>query len=219
MIRGAIFDMDGTLLDSMSIWVNMGETYLRAIGYEPRADLNETFRPLSLRQAAEYFRREYGVPLSEEEIMTGINRMVEAFYREKAMPKPGVGDFLARLRNRGVKMCIASATDRYLVEIALTRCGIREYFSEIFTCTAVGSSKSQPQIFLTAMAHLGTEKPRTAVFEDAVHAAQTVRDDGFPLVGVYDRHEKRQEVLRAISDCYLTDFLHTDHFWEFASAL
>ncbi len=219
MLRGAIFDMDGTLLDSMFIWVNMGEIYLRSIGYEPRPDLNETFRPLSLLEAARYFRREYGVPFSEEKIMTGINRMVEVGYREQARPKPGVKDFLTRLRDRGVKMCVATATDRYLVEIALTRCGIREYFSGIFTCTDVGSSKSQPQIFRTAMAHLGTEKSQTAVFEDAVHAARTARDDGFPLVGVFDSYEERQEALRTLSDCYLKDYLHADHFWKFAAAL
>ena len=76
-IRGAIFDVDGTLLDSMFIWDTIGETYLRSIGYEPREKLNEVFKNMSLFQAARYYRTEYGVTLSIDEIMNGVNAMLE----------------------------------------------------------------------------------------------------------------------------------------------
>ena len=68
MIKGAIFDVDGTLLDSMHIWDSIGEDYLRSLGYEPREKLNEKFKTMSLSQAAAYYRSEYGVTLSVERI-------------------------------------------------------------------------------------------------------------------------------------------------------
>ena len=80
-ISGAIFDVDGTLLDSMSIWDTIGADYLRSIGYIPRENLNEIFKNMSLLQAAEYYRNEYGVTLRVEEIMSGVNAMLEQFYQ------------------------------------------------------------------------------------------------------------------------------------------
>ena len=116
MIQGAIFDVDGTLLDSMSVWANIGADYLRFLGYEPRENLNETFKSMSLYQAACYYQSEYGVTLSTEEIIAGVNDRIGQFYRERAGLKPGVAGFLRQLREKGVKMCIATATDRPLVE-------------------------------------------------------------------------------------------------------
>ena len=115
-ISGAIFDVDGTLLDSMSIWDTIGADYLRSIGYIPRENLNEIFKNMSLLQAAEYYRNEYGV--------SGVNAMLEQFYQYEAPLKPGAAELLARLRQNRVKLCIATATDRYLVEAALARCGL-----------------------------------------------------------------------------------------------
>ena len=88
-ISGAIFDVDGTLLDSMSIWDTIGADYLRSIGYIPRENLNEIFKNMSLLQAAEYYRNEYGVTLRVEEIMSGVNAMLEQFYQYEAPLKPG----------------------------------------------------------------------------------------------------------------------------------
>lgn len=214
MMRGAIFDLDGTLLDSMEIWDTIGASYLKSIGCEPRADVNETVAAMSLYQAACYFQQEYGVSLSAEEIMDGVNAMVEQYYREAAPLKPGAAEFLQNLSRNGVKMCIATATDRFLVEAALVRCGVRQYFSEIFTCTAVGHGKDEPVIYREAQKHLGTEQSQTVVFEDALHALKTAKNDGFPTVAVYDCHEKQQEKIAALADFYLTDFRELGLFWK-----
>ncbi len=219
MIRGAIFDVDGTLLDSMSIWDTLGETYLRSLGYEPRENLNETFKNMSLYQAACYYREEYGVHLSVHTIMEEVNAMVTDFYRHKAQPKAHIGNFLKKLRQRNVKMCIATATDQPLVEAALSRCGILEYFSGIFTCTAVGRGKDEPLIFRKALESLGTDKARTVVFEDAWHAAWTAKKDGFPVAVIYDQYERRQTKLQSLADYYLTDYADFEGFWKFSSAL
>lgn len=219
MIQGAIFDVDGTLLDSMSVWANIGTDYLQSLGYEPREDLNETFKSMSLYQAACYYQSEYGVALSTDEIIAGVNSRIERFYRERAALKPGVAEFLRRLQEKGVGMCIATATDRPLVEAALERCGVLPYFSDIFTCFSVGRGKDEPIIYRTAAEHLGTGRAKTVVFEDALYAARTAKRDHFVTAAVYDTYEKRQAELRAAADIYITDFTNWGYFWEFASQL
>ena len=218
MIQGVIFDLDGTLFDSMFIWDTAGEVYLRSIGKEPEADLQKTLKPMSLLQSAQYIREKYHIPLSVEEIMDGVNRTVEGFYFHTVEPKPGVIAFLEELHRRNIKMCIATATDRYQVEAALQRCGMRLLFSEIFTCTEVGSGKDRPEIFRKAMEYLQTDRSTTAVVEDAYHAAYTAKRDGFMVVGVYDSHESRQQELLRLTDLFLADYLDLTSFWKFASA-
>ena len=209
-ISGAIFDVDGTLLDSMSIWDTIGADYLRSIGYIPRENLNEIFKNMSLLQAAEYYRNEYGVTLRVEEIMSGVNAMLEQFYQYEAPLKPGAAELLARLRQNRVKLCIATATDRYLVEAALARCGVLSYFGEIFTCNGVGHGKDEPHIFEAALRFLGTERAETAVFDDALYAIRTAKEAGFPIAAVYDTHEKSQTEVRALSDFYLENLSRFD---------
>ena len=218
MIQGVIFDFDGTLFDSMFIWDTAGESYLRSIGKKPEANLQKVLKPMSLLQSAQYIREKYDIPLSVEEIMDGVNRTVEGFYFHTVELKPGVIDFLEELHRRNIKMCIATATDRYQVEAALQRCKMRHFFSEIFTCTEVGSGKNRPDIFRKAMEHLQTDRSNTAVVEDAYHAAFTAKQDGFLVVGVYDSHESRQQELLQIADVFLPDYLHLNIFWKFASA-
>ena len=205
-IRGAIFDVDGTLLDSMFIWDTIGEAYLRSIGYQPKENLNETFKNMSLHQAARYYQTEYGVTRSIDEIMDGVNAMLERYYRFEVPLKPGVAELLEWLRQGGVRLCIATATDRHLVEAALDRCGVLSCFGEIFTCNEVGHGKDEPDIFEAALRFLGTRREETLVFDDALYAVRTAKEAGFPVAAVYDSHEKNQEGLRALADFYIEDF-------------
>ena len=206
MLTGAIFDFDGTLLDSMFIWDTIGEDYLRTLGKEPHEDLKETFMTLTLEEAAEYYREHYKVTLSVTEIVDSINAMVERIYRTKVTLKPGVTDYLRLLKESGVKMCIATVTDRYLVEDTLERLGILHYFCGIFTCAEVGYGKDKPIIYQKALEHLGTAKEETFVFEDSLFALETAKADGFPTIGVYDVHESRQEEMKRLADCYVRSF-------------
>ena len=206
MIKGAIFDLDGTLLDSMFIWDTIGEEYLRSLGKEPHEDIKETFMTLTLEEAAVYYREHYGVTLSVKEIVDGVNAMVEQTYRTKVTLKPGIAEYLAWLKENGVRMCVATVTDRYLVEETLERLGVRHYFSEIFTCAEVGFGKDKPIIYQKALEHLETEKRDTYVFEDMLFALNTAKTDGFPTVGIYDRHEAHQDELKELSDYYVLDF-------------
>lgn len=218
MIRGMIFDFDGTLMDSMSVWESAGAIYLRSLGKEAHKELPQILKPLSLFESACYIKEQYGIPLTAEKIMDGINRTVEEFYFSTAQPKPGVPQWLEELSARNIGMCIATATDRYLVEAALKRCGMRRYFSDILTCTEVGSGKDKPAVFIRAMERLGTPLHNTAVAEDSFHALCTAKAAGFMTVAVYDQYEPRQTQLRDTADVYLTDCRELGSFWKFASA-
>ena len=217
-IRGAIFDVDGTLLDSMFIWDTIGEAYLRSIGYQPKENLNETFKNMSLHQAARYYQTEYGVTQSIDEIMDGVNAMLERYYRFEVPLKPGVAELLERLRQDGVKLCIATATDRHLVEAALDRCGVLSCFGEIFTCNEVGHGKDEPDIFEEALRFLGTEKAETVVFDDALYAVRTAKEAGFPVAAVYDSHEKAQDQIRMLADVYLEELTQLDKIRKYLPA-
>ena len=217
-IRGAIFDVDGTLLDSMFIWDTIGEAYLRSIGYQPKENLNETFKNMSLRQAARYYQTEYGVTQSIDEIMDGVNAMLERYYRFEVPLKPGVAELLERLRQDGVRLCIATATDRHLVEAGLDRCGVLSCFGEIFTCNEVGHGKDEPDIFEAALRFLGTRREETLVFDDALYAVRTAKEAGFPVAAVYDSHERSQAEVRARSDLYLEDLTQLVELQKFLSA-
>ena len=217
MIKGIIFDFDGTLFDSMSIWDTVGDDYLRYMGREPEEDLKEKLKPLSLLQVAEYLKGRYSIELSVREIMDGIDRMVEDFYFHVAAPREGIIPLLEELVRRNIRMCIATATDRYLVEGALKRFGMERFFSDIFTCTEVGKGKDSPEIFRIAMARLETDRETTAVFEDAYHAVRTAREDGFKVVVIRDAHETRQEELSRLADVYLEDYSELDRLKKLAS--
>ena len=156
MLKGAIFDFDGTLVDSMFIWETFADDYLRSLSKEPRENLRETFATFTLEQAAEYYQKHYGVTLSVEEIISEINEMVLQSYRTKVTLKSGVAEFLEKLKSKGVKMCVATVTDRFVVEEVLGKLGVREYFSEIFTCSEVGANKETPDIYNKALEHLKT---------------------------------------------------------------
>ena len=206
MIKGAIFDLDGTLLNSMFVWNTVGENYLRSIDLEPDKDINETFKAMSLYQAACHYRKAYGITQSIDEIMAGVNKMIERYYRDELILKSGTEKLLSEMSEMGMSMCIATATDQYLVDAALKRCGIRQYFSEIFTCTSVAHGKDEPQIYREAAAYMGLGKDQVIVFEDALYAALTAKDDGFTIIGVYDSYEKEHERLRELCDFYMADF-------------
>lgn len=217
-IKCAIFDFDGTLFDSMFIWDTVGESYLRSLGKDPKPSMREDLSALSLSQAACYFQREYGLPFSADEIVAGINQTIAHFYAHEILPKTGAVDFLEQMKKAGISMCIATATDRGQIEAALNRCRMEHYFDAVFTCSEVGHGKDEPFIFRKAMAYFGADRSETIVFEDAIHAVQTAKADGFCVVAVFDESEKQQNEIRRLSDCYILDFEHTETFWEFASA-
>lgn len=213
-LKCAIFDFDGTLFDSMFIWDMVGEVYLRSIGKEPKPSMCEDIRALSLYQSSCYFQKEYDINSSVEEIMEGINKTIESFYINEVQPKPGVVEFLTQMKLHGVVMCIATASERYQIEAALRRCHMEHLFDSIFTCTEVGHGKDEPAIFRKAMECFHADRENTIIFEDALHAVQTAKKDGFKVAVVFDGSEKRQTELQQLSDYYITDYEQMAGFWR-----
>ncbi len=206
MIKGAIFDLDGTLLDSMYAWFDAGEKYLKSLNVIPREDLTDSIKSMSLKQAAEFLKEQYALTQTTEEIMAGITKTVEDSYKYDIKLKDGVKEFLQMLQTNGVKMCVATASDKTLVEAAFDRLDIRKYFVSILTCSEIGYGKDEPVIYREALKKLGTEKSETYVFEDAYHAIKTAKADGFTVVGIYDSFETKQDQIKSLCDFYTTDY-------------
>lgn len=206
-IKAAIFDVDGTLLDSMYYWRHMYEIYLSGFGKTPKPDLREKLKPLSLRESAELFQKEYGIRQSVEQIMAGINKVLEERYFLSIREKPYVREFLEMLQKKRVKICAATATDRYLVEAALKRLNLLHYFSRIYTCTEVGKGKEHPDIYFQAMEFLGEAQGESVVFEDACYAIKTAKNAGFYVVALADETAREDEAeIRKMADEYHESF-------------
>ena len=203
-LTGAIFDMDGTIMDSMVIWHNVGEKYLELKGLTPHKNFNKTFLKMSIIDSAKYFISDYGIEGDVDSIVAEINSLVEDFYRNEAELKPGILDMLTEMKKQGIKMAVATATDKYLVEIALKRNNIYELFDCIYTCTEVGADKNVTTIYDRSLDALGTEKSSTFVFEDSYHAIQTAKRGNYTVVGIADEYAKQNEnEIRELSDIYI----------------
>ena len=219
MIRGVIFDVDGVLLNSMPVWENLGEIYLERLGIEAEKGLGETLFAMSLEEGADYLIENYGLKQTPEEIIAGLNREVQDFYGRKVPLKEGVRGYLQEFRDRKIPMAIATSGDRANAEAALKRLKVLSYFRAVFTCTEIGSSKSQPDIYYAAALQLDTDPSDTWVFEDALHAIRTAKKAGFRTAGVYDQASGRDLAqIRDTADIYLPEFKSFELFWERASA-
>ncbi len=184
-----IFDLDGTLVDSMSYWRGLEFDYLRSHGVEsgPKLDaLVERLKPMTLVDAAREFIKELGFFGTPESIAAEMNAVMREHYRLRVPLKPGVEDYLKALRSRGVRMCIASATDSALVRTCLSRLGVVGYFEFILSCVDVGASKDRPDVYFEAARRLGAKPDEAAAFEDALSALRTAKSAGFYAVAVYD---------------------------------
>lgn len=213
MIQGAIFDADGTLLDSMGMWDTVGERYLLSRGIDPAPGLREILFPMSLAQCARYLKKTYGLPDEPQAIEAGINGTIRRFYCREVEAKPGVKGFLEGLRARGIPCTLATATDKAVITEGLRRTGLLDYFQEVITCGQLGVDKGTPHIFDYARERMGTPKAATWVFEDAVHAARTAHQAGYPVAAVADPYSD-QAALRKVCRLYLPDLTDLPGFYR-----
>ncbi|WP_295748216.1 HAD family phosphatase [uncultured Oscillibacter sp.] len=206
-LQSAIFDMDGTLLDSMGMWRTLGSVLAKNHGAEAPADLDRQVASLGLWEGTAYCKEVCGLPGTVDELVSEVWGQIEDFYQNHVEPKPGVVKFLSLLKMEGVWMYVATATDRPLVEAALRHAGIDGYFRGIITSREAGQTKREgPEIYERAMRRLRSNKKDTVVFEDALHAVQTAKAAGFRVAAVYDPSEPEQEELRRLADYYITSY-------------
>ena len=180
----AIFDMDGTLIDSMVFWKNLATEYLTSKGIlQIPADILEQIKPMTMSESAALFRREFGLT---GDVEAQMNEMMEDHYRNDIPLKPGAWEYLENLHRQGVRMCVASATAEHLMESCLTRLGVRQYFEFLLSCETVGAGKRSPLVYQESARRLGTAPGEIAVYEDALYAVQPAKAAGFHVVGGYD---------------------------------
>jgi len=205
-LRAVIFDLDGTLLDSMGFWEELAPAFLRRHGAPETPGIVEEIAVLTLPKAISRIIRRFGLPLTEDEALAEIDRELTVFYGERAQFKPGAREAVGELRKRGIPLGILSATRRQYVESALRRLGALEEFALIRHTGEAGMSKTGPEGFREMARQLGSLPAETLVCEDALYAATSAKQAGCLLCAIRDPSEDRQRELRELADWYLADW-------------
>lgn len=207
-MKAAIFDLDGTLIDSMSVWDKIGRDFLASRGITAPDDLSRNVKNLSFHQTAEYYIRNFSLPDKSEQLIALWNAMAYREYAENIELKPGVREYLTKLsNNNNIKIGIATATDRELTEAVLQRHQVLVFFHTIVTVADIGKGKEYPDIFLVTAQKLKANPRECIVFEDCLHAVKGAKLAGMKVYAVYDpasAHE--QPELEQIADEYIHDF-------------
>ena len=180
--RYAIFDMDGTLVDSLGYWRNLAAEYLESKGISPvPPHILEAIKPMTLSQSAALFQQEFGLSGDPETEMTAL---LTAHYHHHIPLLPGARGLLETLHLRGVRMCVASATAQSLMGPCLQRLGVAHYFEFLLSCEEVGSGKDRPDVYLEAARRFGASPGDVAVYEDAPYAIDTAAGAGFYTIDI-----------------------------------
>ena len=206
-ITGAIFDMDGTLIDSLGfwdfLWETLGEKYLGDKSFRPDAVTEKAVRTVTLYDGMCIVHNNCKIAESSEALFAVAEEMLKNFYEEKVEMKPGALEFLKYLKQRGVKMCIASATVPHLIGTIMDKFDLHRFFKRVFSCNDVGKGKEHPDVFIEAHRYLKTPKESTFIFEDSIVALETATKAGYHTVGVYDRFNFALDKVKKISTVYI----------------
>lgn len=210
MISGydcAIFDMDGTLLDSMPHWRMQNIYFLQDRNLPVPKEIAESPYFFSSHVAAKLYVQLYDLGISPDAIIEEyIDRMDKA-YQSEIQPKKGAKDFLETLKQAGVKMCIATLTPEDVAKRALAKHGLLDYFEFVITSSLSGFNKGDPAYFDMVTAKLGSVSKRCMVFEDSLYAAQGAKKANCRVIAVEDAtNVPDQEALKQIADVYIQDF-------------
>jgi HAD superfamily hydrolase (TIGR01509 family) len=205
-IAGAIFDLDGTLVDSNHVWEQIDREILSRRGITVSDDFLRILTAATYEDAYNQMRL-VGVTDSYETVLKEFNELALYEYKHNIMLKDEAENYLKTLKESGVKLAVATASPKELYEPVLTRGGIYELFDEIITVFDVGKSKEFPDIYLTAAAKMGVSPADCVVFEDISRGILTAKDAGFKTVMVYDRYSQLDFFrMRGIADHYIYSF-------------
>lgn len=206
-ITGAIFDMDGTLVDSLGfwdyLWQALGEKFLNNPDFRPDPVTEKAVRTVTLYDGMCIVHRNCGIGKSEDEIFEIANDMIFDFYQNTVEMKPGAKEFIEHLHSKGIKMCIASATAPKFIAALMKKFELDKYFPRLFSCNDIGKGKDEPDIFIEAHKYLGTEKESTWIFEDSIVALKTAVKAGYNTVGIHDKYNFGLDEVKKISTVYI----------------
>ena len=213
-LDAAIFDLDGTLLDSMPLWLNCAERYISSLGLEPEKDLGRKLFSMNMKEGTYYLKTKYHLKFSDQEICDGVNQVIANAYKEEVPFKPGAKEFLQKLRESGTKIALCTNTDRVIFTPALERLNAINYFDFIFTASETGMSKSKPEIFYKICLEMEAEPGNTWIFEDSLYALQTARNAGIRTCAIYDEtSENDAEEIKQISSLYCKNYKDAENYF------
>lgn len=202
-IKAVIFDVDGVLLDSLSIWRELGRRYITKLGYQPVPDMDEILFPMSMEQGAAWLKDTFSMETSEKIIMQELKQEIQNYYFKEVQAKTGAEEFLRKLDMLGVPAAVATSSPREHVRRALERNHLLPYLQKIYTTSEIGESKYSPEIYFTAAEFLKTRPQDTLVVEDSLYALNTAKNAGFQTAGIFDPlGEPEQSQLKEKADVY-----------------
>ena len=214
MIKGIIFDIDGVVLDSMSIWNDLGARYLRSLNVEPEEGLNEILFSMSMEQGADYLKEHYKLKRSTASILNGIQDMLRDFYYYEVPAKPGAKELMEFLKEKGMRITAATSSPRSHIEKALTRNKLLRYVEVIYTTGEIGISKHSPDIYNKAASYMKLTPAEVLVLEDSLYALKTAKEAGYKTAGVYDKDgETDQAGVEATGDVYIRNLTELISLW------
>lgn len=191
----SIFDVDGTILDSMEVWNTLASQYVQSLGMVPEKNLDEIVSDMSLEQSATYLKNHYKINKQEERIISEVLNFISDFYEYEVNLMPGFKEFISHYDSINV---IGTSCDEELVKIALNRLGVLNYFEDIITCSKVNKSKDDPDFYLACAQVLKQRPEDIVVFEDADYCIDVARKVGFKVVKIKDWRDLNE---KCINDC------------------
>ncbi|WP_066875082.1 HAD family hydrolase [Clostridium mediterraneense] len=209
-IKAAIFDLDGTLVDSMWIWEQIDLDYLTQIGHiddvdfkQLKADINH----LSFRGTAEYFKNRFNIKESIDEICDIWHQMAYDNYKNKVHLKEGAKEFLTELKNSGIKIGLATSNSFELLEVCLKANGVYDLFDAVTITGEVERGKNFPDVYLLAADRLGVVPEDCMVFEDIPTAVQGAKKANMQVTAIYDKASaNHQDELKKVADNYIMSY-------------
>ncbi len=206
-MKAFIFDLDGTLTDSMYVWVNADRKFLGKFGIEPDDEYNRTITSLTFTEGVNYIKTRYNIDMTQEEIMNELYNLAYDEYEKNVNLKKGVIEFLDRVKKQRIKLGIATSSIKDMCYAVLKRHDILKYFDTIVFSDDVGVNKTFPDIYIETAKRLGEDIKNCVVFEDVPHAAMGAKKSGAFVVGVYDEFsDDKKEEMEKICDKYINSF-------------
>ena len=221
-IRAAaiIFDLDGTLIDSMHIWDQIDDEFLARRGFRVPPDYQDKINGMGFRQVAEYTIARFGLTESADELLAEWQQMAIDHYRNDLSAKAGAEAYLQSLQSSGIPLAIATSLPASLYQPVLAKNHLQNYFRVLLSTDQVGCSKEQPKIFLQAAQLLGVSPKHCWVFEDVLPAIRSAKRAGMSVCAVYDpANQADWEHICASADLAITDFHHAPTAALFHDAL